>query len=1153
MCPPVLTGSASAVSHTATSSPLRWVLTVFVVVALAWPQMAAAIDPGRHLNRLIYRSWQKEDGLPQSSVNAIVQDGDGYLWIGTFGGLARFDGVRFETVSLAGVVQFGAFRVLSLLYTGDHTLWVGLQDGSLIARRNGRFDRVHGFDSESILSLAETPGGDVLIGTSRRAYLWDGQTPTPLGSPRGRTRGYLNAVLPGGGGSALAGTVAGLFTVSKSLEVPVKGVASQVFVRCLVRTRGNAVLVGTSQGLLRIDPDGGTAWIDRRFDVKSVLVDRHGAVWVGTVHQGLWRFDEGRWERVPSSSGLTATEITCLFEDREGNIWAGTARFGLHELVEGPVIPYGGTGSPLDRSITAVAGDHDHVWAALGCDGVVRIGLDGRERVVLFGSGHQKEHLCIQSLLPATGGGLILGVWQRDAVFRFRDGQIETFARLPEGSVVTRAMLRVPDGRILLGTGSGLMWLDHGSVRRIPNTRGIPVFTLVRRSDGTILAGTNQGILELTGNAQVRTLVAGEDLQFHPVRAISEEPQTNGLWIGTYGGGVFHWRNGHTVPVGVQAGLPDSTVSAIVPDRFGNLWLTGNDGVIRVEKSLLLRIVAGGKGPVHFRRYTSRDGLPDTECNGGGTESAWLAPDDSLWVPTLRGVARIETHSARAASRTRPVIEGARLGGKPIPLEALAHLPPDATNLEIDFTAIWFKSPLDVEFRYRLEGYDNTWSFPLGRRVAYYSRLPAGKRRFRLQARIEAGPWVEALQEPIVNRRARFTESAWFPVSIAVGSSGMIALLFLLRLRAARRRERYLEVLIQRRAEERERLAALVARVNEGRSLKEVLDHLWEACDGLIPFERMAYATVESGWVRAEWVRTRYEPVLLNTGTRVQLENTSLKELAKSGSVRIIGDLEEYFSRHPASRLTGLLVEEGLRSSLLVPLRAFGDPVGFLFFNSTHTNAYTNDHERILRTIGGQISVIIEKSRLAVELAEQASTDPLTGLANRRTFERHLEDEWRRAFERNESLAILLLDIDHFKLFNDRYGHLEGDACLVKVGRLTGVLGQRSADLAARWGGEEFAIVLYNVSLASAADMAEKLRTQVLEMAIPNQDSPVSRYVTISIGLAVGMPRAGGSPEELFAAADAALYSAKQEGRNRVEATDSPDTSSDSGDDSCEP
>jgi diguanylate cyclase (GGDEF)-like protein len=175
-----------------------------------------------------------------------------------------------------------------------------------------------------------------------------------------------------------------------------------------------------------------------------------------------------------------------------------------------------------------------------------------------------------------------------------------------------------------------------------------------------------------------------------------------------------------------------------------------------------------------------------------------------------------------------------------------------------------------------------------------------------------------------------------------------------------------------------------------------------------------------------------------------------------------------------------------------------------------------------------------EELRIANQhLEELASLDGLTGLANRRGFDRELRLAWERAAERREPMALMMIDIDHFKLYNDRYGHVAGDTCLRAVGETLSLVTLEEAVLVARYGGEEFALLLPGLDLARAAALAEEARKAIEDLMINHAQSP-SGLVTISIGVEALVPERGRPAAELVEAADTALYAAKRGGRNTV-------------------
>jgi diguanylate cyclase (GGDEF)-like protein len=386
-------------------------------------------------------------------------------------------------------------------------------------------------------------------------------------------------------------------------------------------------------------------------------------------------------------------------------------------------------------------------------------------------------------------------------------------------------------------------------------------------------------------------------------------------------------------------------------------------------------------------------------------------------------------------------------------------------------------------------------------------------------------------------------------VAAVAGAWGLVRY----RLASARRRERELTARIDQRTRELRSLGSLTEKINTAIGLEEVLDHVWDSFRTVVPYNRIGFADLSRDGtnVRAVWARSDAANVRIDAGYSVPLHETSLGQILESGTPRIIGDLVRYLEDHPDSEATRAIVEEGMRSSMTVPLAAMDTQVGFLFFTSRAPSAYTEDHIRLLERISTQLSLAIEKSRLYDslldttrqleeanrKLARAAATDSLTGLANRRMFDERLELEWRRCRRTGRPLSILMIDIDHFKRFNDDHGHIAGDACLRSVAeQLSSSIG-RAADLVARYGGEEFAAILPETGSDEAVRLAEDVRRQVEGLELPGLPAPAA--ITVSIGAATTVPDRARSPEDLVRQADASLYAAKNQGRNLVHSSPS--------------
>ena len=393
-----------------------------------------------------------------------------------------------------------------------------------------------------------------------------------------------------------------------------------------------------------------------------------------------------------------------------------------------------------------------------------------------------------------------------------------------------------------------------------------------------------------------------------------------------------------------------------------------------------------------------------------------------------------------------------------------------------------------------------------------------------------------------------FYDTWWFVALLIAGAAMLIWSGLRLRPAAAQRRERDLQNMVDLRTQEIRSLGSLTEKINTAVRLEEVLEHVWESFRMVVPYNRIGFAEVdtENGIVRAVWARSDASEIRIGTGYSAPIGSTSLGRILETGRPRIINNLEGYLEGHPDSDATRAVVEEGMRSSMTVPLEAMGHEVGFLFFSSQTPGVYNEKHTRLLARISGQLSLAIEKSRLYDRLLETmklleeanerlalaASTDALTGIANRRVFDERLDIEWRRCRRNGQPLSVLMIDIDHFKRFNDLHGHVAGDDCLRAVATTLTKTLVRAADLVARYGGDEFAAILPETTPDEAVKLANELRLKIGDLELKDL-SPAAGF-TISIGVATEVPSPDRSEGDLIRWADANLYIAKNEGRNMV-------------------
>ena len=349
---------------------------------------------------------------------------------------------------------------------------------------------------------------------------------------------------------------------------------------------------------------------------------------------------------------------------------------------------------------------------------------------------------------------------------------------------------------------------------------------------------------------------------------------------------------------------------------------------------------------------------------------------------------------------------------------------------------------------------------------------------------------------------------------------------------------------IQGREDELRKLFDLVQTVESGVLLDEVLNKIFEGFRGLIPFERIgcAFLSDDARHVVAYWAKSELGPVKIGAGYTQPMLGSSLEQVFETRQPRILNDLEAYLDAKPASASTRSIVAEGGRASLTCPLVVDDRPLGFLFFTSKRKNAYDGTHQTLFRQIAGQVSLIIDRSRMYERLVAHnrrlldqtrhleliATTDALTKVLNRHAIEEVVAQAWSDFVRFHHAFGLILVDIDHFKAINDSYGHAAGDRALRAFAqRLAGEI--RKTDAIGRYGGEEFLMVIDGMDAAGVLATAERLRHIV---AAAPFDIEGSQVMTASFGAAAADTTAA-SGFDLIQRADRALYAAKAQGRNR--------------------
>jgi signal transduction histidine kinase/ligand-binding sensor domain-containing protein len=754
--------------------------TTLAAVASHSPSLIAAesarADPAsapKRLRHFVLESWGRASGLPSNQVDRILKGPDGYLWISTGSGLVRFDGRRFSTFSMSNTPAFATDDVGPLVGGPDGSLWIGTLGGGLVRHRLGRFSRLAvGATAGSAWVEALAMGGD--------GSLWIG------------TRGGLFRIHPGGTEPSLVPAASSL-EVSAVLAEPDGGV--------IVGTRGSGVLrLQLASGelqLLASRPTAGT--------VTALLRDRRGDLWIGIEgsQAGLLRWVERAFRPVP---GLADTAIVGLQEDGAGNVWVGTTE-GVTRFSPSGLESFGAAdGLPDGRVRTLYCGD-DGVWVGTYGGGMARL-RDGPITAFTTADGLSAAHA--RAVFEARDGAFWIGTYG-GGLTRLRDGVATAFS--PERGFPARvawSITQTHDGTIWVGTDEGLMAspsgdFSSGRFRRYTVAQGLAsnqvrivlqepaepgalwlgmigggvdyfrngalVSHFDRRSGlaaddirflakasaepGDLWIGTNLGLNRLRGG-HISLLTTADGLSGNIMRAIHVDAAGD-VWVGTSGAGLNRIRDGRITAFDTRDGLPSNDIWAIVEDEQGRLWLSGDWGLARVSREDIAAYEAKQAPQLSVTRFDIEDGMRTTEFNAGGHPAGLRAADGSLWFPTMRGPVRVDA-AAPTPPAPPPVVEALVANGQPV---EGAVVPRGRRDIEIRYTALAFVKPEDVRLRYRLSGYDESWTPAGDRRAAFYTRLPPGEYHFEVAAgRLGSGP--ERTAKLSFRLEPHLWETAWF-------------------------------------------------------------------------------------------------------------------------------------------------------------------------------------------------------------------------------------------------------------------------------------------------------------------------------------------------------------------------------------------------------
>jgi ligand-binding sensor domain-containing protein len=745
-----------------------------------------------------------EQGLPDDEVNAIAQTPNGFLWVGTDGGLARFDGKHFTQIRLrAGISR--EVPVSFLLTAADGALWVGTESGLVYIPGTAvdHFDRslvtmYHpGVGPSDRISCLLIRDGILWVGTARGLYRFD--------------RGHFVTVIPDESISTMDQTSDGHLLIiaehgfvewdgARFLRYPefpkLLGVQSDEIFQ-VHEDRNRVRWFCTSEGIARL-VNGSFQKLAPYGHLKGaaafrIYEDRQGNLWTNK-ESGLFRASDKGLEGL--ALGVRARY---MYSDMNGDLWVATGSEGLLRFKDRTFKMYTpANGLPASNIPMAVLAAHDGtLWVGSNCGGLSR--FDGKR----FKTYSEKDGLlnsCVWSLAEDANHDLWIGTWG-GGLFRFRNDRFIQYST-PRGlpSAVVLSLAAAQDGSLWIATTNGLSHMQNEYFRTYATADGLSsdrVITVIQDRDGGIWAATDAGVDHLLGDhfKPVRAAPAEGRLPYGPLK----EDTFGNLYAFSLVNGISRIEDKRLISV--NGALQPA---GMVESRNHDFWFSGRDGIYRVAASALRRAELDPDSPVDYASYGLADGLNTRECTTGQPNIA-ITPDDKLWVGTLKGLAMLDLRrQLKRDGKPAIFMEEVEVGktkrnpGRELVLE------PGKAHVDLRFTAVDLASPENIRIQYRLDGVDAAWFDADSTRTATYTDIPVGVHAFHIRATNGDGVWDHEGIVYNVTQKPFFYQTVTFRLAALVVGVLLLVGMYQLRLRQA---AAGLSARLEERLAERERIA----------------------------------------------------------------------------------------------------------------------------------------------------------------------------------------------------------------------------------------------------------------------------------------------------------------------------------------------------------
>ena len=791
------------------SRTLRCLLLTFIPLLPAVQQIRAQHHDILSTDSLVTTHWGTKEGLPSNEARPILQSRDGYIWIGTGFGLARFDGIRFDVFNAKSTPEIKASDVTALHEDPAGNLWVGFQSGGVLKYAGGQFQAPASCARIAFATIADffsdSTGGLYVCSNEGLLHVRGDSGSFVTFLPEIATHGFTT---PDNSVYVYNNLIVCISSTSRPQVVG--ALPSRGRISYLRPESSSSFLAAGLDYIQRFRPaKDGSLIPTERYPLElssSLLSDGNGQYLLGTFGRGIVRFDGGR---ISTPQGFTllrgpGRQVHNLLRDSEGGVWATTSG-GVFRFSRSFFKTFGEASGLANEYTWNIRLTHDGtLWAGAGRGGTYRI-KDGTSRLFLMKDGMPDNH--VTEMFESSDGRMWFGGDNSRLVTIYKE--------------VTRRLDQLPGyhgGRVLsiaedfnkkiwVGTREGLQTFEGNRFESHPLHRdgGQYYVRCITPAPNGDIWYVRSGFVNRLRNDTVTEFKERDEQAVFGAFALLVD--SNRVWYGTYGGGLYLIRGDSVINLRTLYQGFGPRIISILEDRFGYLWLNAERELQRVRKTDILQALDHPGQNVRVDVYNHLDGLENIEFNYSSTNSAQLIPDGRILYASTSGIVVVDPAEAdRSTTPPKVTIEGIVADDDPVDFQNGARLPPGTRRVDIKYAALQFQTPGRVRFKVRLAGVDRYWVETEGlQRSMTYTNLGNGDFQFAVTASSNDGPW-NPQAATVAFSIAPYLYQRW-PVRIASILTVLILLVvgYNARIHRIRARNRILEeeINLRRKVEER--------------------------------------------------------------------------------------------------------------------------------------------------------------------------------------------------------------------------------------------------------------------------------------------------------------------------------------------------------------